>query len=254
MASYVRESLLDGEKILYEGAVSLWAILPKLMAGLLLLPLFGYGLVLWMSASAYYSSTELCVTNRRVVARLGMVRRRIVEFHIAKVESVRIEQGLFGRMFGFGTVTVLGASENGESIKGIDNPVAFRRALLQVQEIVLRRTGAAYSAARARMAEEDDARPQMARPQMAQPQMAQPQMTQQPAQPARKLQPQPQPQPKQKPRPPANPVQEVERVQQALGRHTDQDDGWPEDPPHRARPVPFAPPPPRKGPLPGEWD
>lgn len=237
VASYVRESLLDGEKILYEGAVSLWAILPKLMAGLLLLPLFGYGLVLWMSASAYYSSTELCVTNRRVVARLGMVRRRIVEFHIAKVESVRIEQGLFGRMFGFGTVTVLGASENGESIKGIDNPVAFRRALLQVQEIVLRRTGAAYSAARARMAEEDDARPQMA---------------QQPAQPARK--PQSQPQPKQKPRPPANPVQEVERMQQALGRHTDQDDGWPEDPPHRARPVPFAPPPPRKGPLPGEWD
>ncbi|WP_019644501.1 PH domain-containing protein [Novispirillum itersonii] len=239
VASYVRESLLDGEKILYEGAVSLWAILPKLMAGLLLLPLFGYGLVLWMSASAYYSSTELCVTNRRVVARLGMVRRRIVEFHIAKVESVRIEQGLFGRMFGFGTVTVLGASENGESIKGIDNPVAFRRALLQVQEIVLRRTGAAYSAARARMAEEDDARPQMA---------------QQPAQPARKPQPQPQPQPKQKHRPPANPVQEVERMQQALGRHTDQDDGWPEDPPHRARPVPFAPPPPRKGPLPGEWD
>ena len=237
VASYVRESLLDGEKILYEGAVSLWAILPKLMAGLLLLPLFGYGLVLWMSASAYYSSTELCVTNRRVVARLGMVRRRIVEFHIAKVESVRIEQGLFGRMFGFGTVTVLGASENGESIRGIDNPVAFRRALLQVQEIVLRRTGAAYSAARARMAEEDDARPQMA---------------QQPAQPARK--PQSQPQPKQKPRPPANPVQEVERMQQALGRHTDQDDGWPEDPPHRARPVPFAPPPPRKGPLPGEWD
>lgn len=243
VASYVRESLLDGEKILYEGAVSLWAILPKLMAGLLLLPLFGYGLVLWMSASAYYSSTELCVTNRRVVARLGMVRRRIVEFHIAKVESVRIEQGLFGRMFGFGTVTVLGASENGESIRGIDNPVAFRRALLQVQEIVLRRTGAAYSAARARMAEEDDARLQMAPPQMAQ--MPQP--------PIQKTQPKPPP-PKQKPRPPANPVQEVERVQQALGRHTDQDDGWPEDPPHRARPVPFAPPPPRKGPLPGEWD
>lgn len=225
MASYVRESLLDGEKVLYEGAVSLWAILPKLMAGLLLLPLFGYGLVLWMSASVYYSSTELSVTNRRVVARLGMVRRRIVEFHIAKVESVRIEQGLWGRLFNFGTITVTGASEAGETIKGIDNPVAFRRALLQVQEIVLRRSGAAVAPARARLEEL-------------------------PVPPGPPLQ---KPGNKRPAAPPPPPPVQVERVQQALGR-TD-DESWLEDPPARRRPAAFSPTTaPRRGPEPGEWD
>ncbi|MBB6210214.1 PH domain-containing protein [Novispirillum itersonii] len=227
MASYVRESLLDGEKILYEGAVSLWAILPKLLAGLLLLPLFGYGLVLWMSASVYYSSTELCVTNRRVVARLGLVRRRTVEFHIAKVESVRIEQGLWGRLFNFGTITVTGASEAGEAVKGIENPVAFRRALLQVQEIVLRRSGAAVAPARARLEE----------------------LPLPPGPPLQK-----DPAPKRPPAPPQPPVRQVERVQQALGRA--EDESWLEEAPARRRPAAFSPAAaaPRRGPEPGEWD
>ncbi|MBA3961766.1 MAG: DUF4339 domain-containing protein [Chthoniobacterales bacterium] len=46
-----------------------------------------------------YTTSELVITDRRVLIKVGFVRRRTLEMFISKIESVGVSQGLFGRLF-----------------------------------------------------------------------------------------------------------------------------------------------------------
>lgn len=63
-----------------------------MILGLLLLSFYGLGLLLWISAAITYYTTELAITNKRVVAKFGLIRRNTVEMNISKVESVQVDQ------------------------------------------------------------------------------------------------------------------------------------------------------------------
>ena len=55
--------------------------------------------------------TEIAVTNRRVIYKKGLVRRQTNEMNMDKVESVKINQSILGRMLDYGDVTILGTGE-----------------------------------------------------------------------------------------------------------------------------------------------
>ncbi|MEZ0148844.1 MAG: hypothetical protein AB9Q19_05940 [Candidatus Reddybacter sp.] len=86
MASYVETNLINDEVIKYEGKISAWSLLTKIILGLILLPFFGIGLLFWISAAITYYTTELAVTNKRVVAKTGLIRRNTIEMNIPKVK------------------------------------------------------------------------------------------------------------------------------------------------------------------------
>ena len=134
MASYVESNLIAGEEIKYLAKVSKWSLLPKILLGIILLPFWGIGLIFLASAAITYYTTELAITNKRVIAKFGLIRRDTIEINLPKIESIRVEQGILGRVFGFGSVLVAGAGNPQAPIPGISAPIRFRNRFFEVQE------------------------------------------------------------------------------------------------------------------------
>jgi len=71
-------------------------------------------------------STELAVTDRRVIYKSGLLARHTLEMNRSKVESVDVDQSLLGRLLGFGTIIVRGTGGSLEPIRVISDPLTFR--------------------------------------------------------------------------------------------------------------------------------
>lgn len=133
MSGYVEGALIAGEKILHQGRVSWWSVWHLILFGVLLL-VVGVGLVLLVWAWIRVKSTELAITNKRVIAKFGFVSRNTVEIAIPKVESIQVQQSMMGRMLDYGTLVISGTGTSHAPIPSIADPLAFRRAFLEAQE------------------------------------------------------------------------------------------------------------------------
>ena len=101
--------------------------------GGLILILFG-GLILAL-ALIRRNATEMAVTNKRIIIKVGFMTKRTIELFLAKVESVGVEQTLFGRMLGYGSITVRGTGGTNEPFSHVANPLEFRRQVQhQIEE------------------------------------------------------------------------------------------------------------------------
>lgn len=134
MASYVESALTKGEQIMYQGKVSVWSLLPLLILGLIFLPAWGLGLLFWGAAAIKYLTTELAITNKRVIAKFGLISRSTIEINLQKIESIQVNQGILGRIFNYGSIVVSGAGNPQAPIPGISSPLQFRRAFIDTQE------------------------------------------------------------------------------------------------------------------------
>ena len=75
------------------------------------------------------STTNMVVTDRRVIAKFGLISRRAIEMRISKIESIQVDQSLWGRMLNFGTVMVHGTGGAFEPLSPVGDPLAFKRAI-----------------------------------------------------------------------------------------------------------------------------
>jgi uncharacterized membrane protein YdbT with pleckstrin-like domain len=71
-------------------------------------------------------TTEVAVTDRRVIYKTGFISRNTREMHMDKIASVDVKQGILGRVLNFGDITINGTGGNKEEIPGIDRPLEFR--------------------------------------------------------------------------------------------------------------------------------
>ncbi len=85
------------------------------------------GLTLFLTALIRRRSAEFCVTSKRVIIKVGLVSRRSVEILLTKVEAITVEQTLLGRIFGYGTITIIGTGGTQEAFPMISDPLEFRR-------------------------------------------------------------------------------------------------------------------------------
>jgi uncharacterized membrane protein YdbT with pleckstrin-like domain len=134
MSSYVEDALVKDERIVHLGHISLWSLWGTLALGVVLLPVFGLGLVFLGMAYVKYKTTELAITSRRVIAKFGFISRTTVELNINKVESIQVEQTVMGRMLNYGTLVIAGGGNPQAPIPGISDPIAFRRAFIEAQD------------------------------------------------------------------------------------------------------------------------
>jgi uncharacterized membrane protein YdbT with pleckstrin-like domain len=138
MASYVDRALIEGESVTYIGHISLWSLAHLIILGFLLLPV-GVGLVFWLVAYIRYKTTELAVTNKRVIAKFGFISRHTVELNINKVESIQVIQSVLGRIFNFGSLIIAGTGSQQAPIPGISDPMGFRKAFMAAQDAAMSR-------------------------------------------------------------------------------------------------------------------
>jgi len=74
-------------------------------------------------------TTELSVTNHRVVYKTGFFRRHTVEMNMDKVETVDVDQSVLGRLLGFGSIRVLGTGQGIENLDRVAAPLQLRNAI-----------------------------------------------------------------------------------------------------------------------------
>jgi uncharacterized membrane protein YdbT with pleckstrin-like domain len=84
-------------------------------------------LVAFLARRIRANMDEFVVTNRRVIRKVGVFAREIQHAPIEKIQDVTIEQGIVGRMLGYGTVIVETASEKGMLVfPSIASPESMR--------------------------------------------------------------------------------------------------------------------------------
>lgn len=92
-----------------------------------------------VSAVLTVKTSELVITDRRVLIKVGFVRRQTFEMFISRIESVAVSQGMMGRFFNYGTVEIRGTGGSAESFATIVAPLQFRDAIQLVQSQAERR-------------------------------------------------------------------------------------------------------------------
>lgn len=88
-----------------------------------------FGLILLVRAWWHAFTTEIAVTNHRVVYKEGFINRHTDEMNIDKIESVIVDQSILGRIFGYGTVSIRGTGASIEQLPLIAHAIELRNAI-----------------------------------------------------------------------------------------------------------------------------
>jgi uncharacterized membrane protein YdbT with pleckstrin-like domain len=73
------------------------------------------------------ATDEFVITNKRVIVKTGLISRKTLEMNLSKIESVNVDQSVFGRIFGYGTIGIIGTGGTREVFSMIANPMEFRK-------------------------------------------------------------------------------------------------------------------------------
>jgi uncharacterized membrane protein YdbT with pleckstrin-like domain len=135
MASYIDRSLGDGETVIarahFHWAYSLIAWLALILLGWLLI-----GIWIFFAMMIRKWTTEIGVTSHRFVEKRGLLTLRSNEIALPNIEGVKVEQGIIGRILGFGTVRIEGTGVDAITTPDIADPVGFVRAIQTAKEHV----------------------------------------------------------------------------------------------------------------------
>jgi hypothetical protein len=160
---YIESSLVPGEVVVYQTRLHWIVMLRHLLLGLLLLavsgvllsyllkqPRFGHtgqhlaeggatallvgGIVAILMGVVRRRATEMAVTSRRVVVKQGLVNRKTIEMLLNKIETIEVSEPMFGRMLGYGSITMIGTGGTSEPFDKIAQPLQFRSEVQQQLE------------------------------------------------------------------------------------------------------------------------
>lgn len=121
MGSYADNNLINGETVIYATKYH-WKIFFTL-----------HGLfTLFIAPALSRWSDEFVITNKRIICKTGIFSRKTLEMNLNKIESVNVDQSILGRMFGYGTITIIGTGGTRESFPNIGHAAEFRKKFQEV--------------------------------------------------------------------------------------------------------------------------
>ncbi len=129
--SYINDHLLDGEKVIYNAELSNWAFFANILIGIILTPIV-IGIFILIYVYFVKNSTEIAVTNKRIIYKTGFIKRDTVELNIKKIESIQVDQSVWGRMLNHGEIVVSGTGSSHAPIKYIKDPLRLRSQIANV--------------------------------------------------------------------------------------------------------------------------
>lgn len=148
---YIERHLLPGERVVYRTRLH-WVLFLKpgllFVGGIALAVLLGQVQDppwLWMIGAAvaliglawllvHYvelMTSEFAVTSSRLIMKVGLISRYTTELLLTKVETIGVQQGLVGRLLGYGDLTVTGTGGAREVFRRVRDPIGFRNRVQQ---------------------------------------------------------------------------------------------------------------------------
>lgn len=134
--AYIDESLSAGEEISTLFHLHWVTRIPLVLWILLGLLTFG---ITWLIAIYEFlrlRHVEQGVTNKRVIFKTGIISRKSEEMKLASIETVEIDQGILGRMLGYGNVKVTGRGMSDVLFRAVADPMAVKRQIESVSNPV----------------------------------------------------------------------------------------------------------------------
>lgn len=135
--SFVEKNLSANERILYRGklhgiiylrglvfiAVALcFSTVSYAAVGLFFL----IGVFSLFNSIAVARSSEFVITNKRVIMKTGMLRRKLIELQLNRAEGLVVDQGVIGRIFNYGSIKITSGGAT-ESFSPLAKPYEFKK-------------------------------------------------------------------------------------------------------------------------------
>ena len=121
MGKYVNNHLIRDESVVFETRYH-WVIYLTLKS------LF----TLFILPTIQRALSEFVITNRRIIIKTGFIARSTFEMNLSKIESVNVDQSVAGRVFNFGSITIIGTGGTKETFHNIARPLEFRKAFQEL--------------------------------------------------------------------------------------------------------------------------
>ena len=164
MGSYVDQALVEGEVVIarasYHWLNWVWPALALVLPALIQIACWiwvdgaarawlNYITVGLLIAGGIYfvwqyvriASTEIAVTDRRFIHKTGWIGRDSSEIELRSIEEVGLKQTIWGRIMGYGTLTIRGTGAGIVVSEGLDSPKLFQKAIQTAQERLRARLG-----------------------------------------------------------------------------------------------------------------
>ena len=138
---YIEKNLIPEERIVYCAHLHwvvfigpiIWVILvifclmageAAAVVGVILIPI---AIIHGIASLISYKSSEFGITNKRVLAKAGFIRRNSMEVLLAKVEGIQVNQGILGRILDYGTIIISGTGGSQNPFHKISSPLELRK-------------------------------------------------------------------------------------------------------------------------------
>lgn len=94
------------------------ALIPMIVGGIIFLVIM---VPIW--------TTEIGVTNQRIIYKTGFISRSTQELQLRSIEEVNMQQSVLGRIFNYGKIDIHGTGEEDISLPNLGDAVTLRKAL-----------------------------------------------------------------------------------------------------------------------------
>ena len=155
--SYIDNNLMGGEQVIYRtklhwAAIGIPIIFTVIIALIILVLLFtggdaaavGYFFLLFLfiaiirviSSFIAFKTSEIGVTNKRILIKVGWIRRTSLETLLTKVEGIQVNQGILGRILNYGTIVIKGTGGTNTPFHKIEAPLEFRKKVQEQIDLI----------------------------------------------------------------------------------------------------------------------
>jgi uncharacterized membrane protein YdbT with pleckstrin-like domain len=132
--NYTKKTLGANEEIVSIHKPSKWSLVGPVAVGVLGAPFtYGISLAIPLWAGIRYLTTEFTITNKKVLMKKGWIVRKTDELYLNKIEGVDVDQGIQGRILGYGDLIFSGSGTQSVKFDMVPKPLQKK---LELQELV----------------------------------------------------------------------------------------------------------------------
>ena len=156
MANYIKQSLEEGETIIFKGRLH-WSYIFRYLFFSLLFALGGatciflayyrqtekqqtlfyvgiallvLAFIIWIVGRIVRTRSEFAVTDTRFVQKDGIFNIKMTEIPLARIETVNFYQSLWQRILGTGCVEMVGSGGTSHQVHCIEQPMKVRKIIV----------------------------------------------------------------------------------------------------------------------------